>query len=64
MGHNFLVTVRSKGPSHVGRVRNNMKVFEVKEINLTPFKNVSFEADQRLTLLVTEFAKLFNGTEG
>ena len=63
MGCNFLVTVKSKGGSHVARVRNNIKVHEIREINLTPFKNLAFEADQRLSLLVDQFVKLFNGPE-
>ena len=48
MGHNFLVTVKSKGPSHAGKVRSNVKVYEVNQINLNPFRNISFEADPRL----------------
>jgi len=64
MGHNFLVTVKSKGPSHVGKVRSNVKVYEVGQINLNPFKNISFEADPRLAAQVEQFAKLFNGNEG
>ena len=62
VGFNFLVTVDSRGQSPAAVLYNDINVFEVQQIKLTPFhRDMNLEANPRLSIQYESFLKLFNG---